>query len=140
MRAAPLPGLTVRLMGERGERTFVAEASCHARQPSSTTWGAWLAMYSPAVYQAMDSGRVLIADLEGVAVGFAIASPDGLFMLYVKKAYRGNGIGLDLLVAMYGVTRHFVTTADQLTPSWRLWCRRVGITYAIADTPARTGG
>lgn len=59
--------------------------------------------YFPAV-------TLLVADVDGKAVGFAGVADGNLEMLFVDDAYRGTGVGSALLDRV--VTRHGVTRVD----------------------------
>ncbi len=128
--------------GSVGERKFITEASCHARQPCNLPWNAWLPMYSPAVREARrDSASVTrVAEVDGVIVGFVIVKAGRLFMLYVKQKLRGERIGLRLLkAAMPGlivgpVGLEIPVTGDLVTPSFRNWCRGHGFEFELPPT------
>jgi len=125
-----------------GEWRLIEETCCRVRQPRAEKgdvipWAAWEPMYAPAVEAATDGGLVLVADLSGVAVGFVVVSGGGrLFMLYVKREYRGNGYGLALLRAAMPLSlaaRQIPVTADMLTPAWRRWCRDKGLAFELPN-------
>lgn len=132
----------IRPPASKGERQLIVEASCHARQPPEIPWSPWFAMYSPAVYEAVNTGRVLVGDSGGVVVGFVVVSPidrERLFMLYVKKDYRGERIGMRLLRAAMPdlisgpVGLEIPVTSDLVTPSFKHWCRRHGMEYELPE-------
>jgi GNAT superfamily N-acetyltransferase len=128
---------TIRPPHSDGERSLIVEATCHARQPMYAgrhviPWTAWLAMYSPAVYEALRNGKALVADLEGVAVGFVVCLYGRLMMVYVKQEFRGWGTGYRLIAAAQeqgALELPLRVTADMLTPSWFAWTTRRGLRY-----------
>lgn len=128
-----------------GERQLIVEASCHARQPRDIPWSAWRAMYEPAILDLIARHRHVVAELDGVIVGFALARTERiglahLHTVYVKKDFRGHGYGKRLVAAVLGVPgpiSSIVTTADMLTPSFKAWCSRHAIRYTIATEGAR---
>jgi GNAT superfamily N-acetyltransferase len=131
---------TIRPASGAGERSLIIESTCHARQPQChgrhvIPWNAWLAMYAPAVQHAMATGHSLVADMDGVAVGFLVAQGGRVFMLYVKQEFRGVGFGRELLesaLAQGLLHTPLETTADMVTPSWRAWTSGIGLSYRVA--------
>lgn len=126
---------TIRVPIIAGEQTFIIESCLRARQPPGIPYGAWRAMYEPAIQNAVCHGESLVLVMDDVVVGFVVTVESHLFMLYVKLDFRGNGYGMQLLreaLPHQARALEFITTADMLTPSWKAWCRAKGIKFTIA--------
>lgn len=139
-RAPQLTLRRARLADAAGEEQLIIEASCHARQPREIPWSAWQAMYTPAIRELLERHQHVVADLDGIVVGFALARARCLHTVYVKKDFRGNGYGKHLVAAVLGSPgpiSSIMTTADMLTPSFKAWCGRQSIRYTIATEGAR---
>lgn len=111
------------------ETNFVRETALKVRWPrrDGIGWPEWEEMHAPLVDRAM-AGQALIADVGGVALGFAIVRPDGaLFCLYVKRGFRGEGIGAELLRSVARPLR-----AVMPTPCWRRWAEKTGLKWEYA--------
>lgn len=101
---------------------FVIETAAKVRWPKGTTFHAWSAAYRTSYHKLVaDGGRVLVAEADGVILGFAIVDAhDRLEMVYVKRDFRGAGIGLQLL-GEAGLRPPFHLIRP--TPSVRRWLK-----------------
>lgn len=88
------------------ELPFIRETCCKVRQPIGRDggrvvgWGAWKAEHGPPVDRWLADGevRVYVADeAPDIVLGFAVLHQQRVAMLYVKRDFRGNGIGRALL-------------------------------------------
>ena len=108
---------------------FVRETSCKVRWPHRQPFTDWEAQHGPTVDYWIADGQCLVADAGGTVLGFAIVTPIGVTpdnvvrMVYVKRAFRGDGIGLALLTAA-GCVPPFVGHLP--TPQWFAWTHRIG--------------
>lgn len=116
---------------------FVFETTVKVRWPrrNSIPWGEWKMMHGPMVDHWMRDGQVHVAESGGVLLGFVVAAPTGVAMLYVKRGFRGDGIGLRLLMDTLlwrpmGMLKPM--TALLPTPSWQRWCERRGVKWERA--------
>lgn len=137
--ATELP-IEIRPMRE-ADRRFVFETTVKVRWPrrNSIPWGEWLAMHGPMVEHWIREGQVRVADSGGTLLGFVVLAPTGVAMLYVKRGFRGEGIGLSLLNLTLGSVyllrpeggseRLSVVQALLPTPSWQRWCERRGVKW-----------
>jgi len=127
---------------EPADRSFVVETTLKVRQPRGITWREWEGLRKPDTERMVDGGTVLVVDAGGVLLGFALAMGATLEMLYVKRDFRGDGLGLELLARLD--LRHRLSgtwaalTVDHPTASWRAWARRRGIQWAQAERKAAT--
>jgi len=129
-------GLTVDVQPPelRSETAFVFEATAKTRWPHRdytrpVRWTEWVHIFGPRVAEMISDGRTLLATAshEGtrVILGFALWDQfDVLGMLYVKKQFRGAGIGLRLLEAA-GVDLPLKVLAE--TACWGRWVKCHGI-------------
>lgn len=103
---------------------FVFETTVKVRWPrrNSIPWLEWKMMHGPMVDHWMRDGQVRVADSGGVLLGFVVEAPTGVAMLYVKRGFRGDGIGQRLLGSAE-------VRALLPTPSWQRWCERRGIRW-----------
>jgi GNAT superfamily N-acetyltransferase len=118
----------------RSETAFVFEATAKTRWPYKdynrpVRWTEWVHIYGPRVAEMLSDGRALLATAshEGtrVILGFALWDQfDVLGMLYVKKQFRGAGIGLRLLEGA-GVDLPLKVLAE--TACWGRWVKCHGI-------------
>lgn len=114
---------------------FVFETTVKVRWPrrNSIPWAEWKLMHGPMVDHWMRDGQVRVADCGGTLLGFVVAAPTGVAMLYVKRGFRGDGIGLQLLGRLFAVTAALsVIHALLPTPSWQRWCERRGVKWERA--------
>jgi GNAT superfamily N-acetyltransferase len=129
-------GLTVDVQPPelRSETAFVFEATARTRWPfrdfaRPIRWTEWVHIYGPRVAEQISDGRTLlaVATHEGtrVILGFALWDQfDVLSMIYVKKQFRGAGIGLKLLETA-GVDLPIKFLAE--TATWNRWVKCHGI-------------
>lgn len=137
-------GLTVDVQPPelRSETAFIFEATARTRWPyrdytRPICWEEWVYIYGPCVAQTISDGRALLATAshEGtkVVLGFALFEAfDVLSMIYVKKEFRGAGIGLRLLEAS-GVDLPLLHLSD--TATWRRWVKCHGIPTRRIEWP-----
>lgn len=140
MTAAAATELPVEIRPMReSDRRFVFETTVKVRWPrrNSIPWAEWEQMHGPMVEHWMREGQVRVADAGGTLLGFVVMAPTGVAMLYVKRGFRGEGIGMRLL-RMDQYTRLGLTTAAPTlpallpTPSWQRWCERRGVKWERA--------
>lgn len=119
--------ITVRTMSERRadrEWNFVHETTLKMRWPrgSGITFRDWRQMFGPVAELWMGEGRCLVADAgDGVLLGFAVAVGENtVASLYVKAAFRGQGVGLALLRESNLALPY---RAYQPTECWWRWCK-----------------
>jgi GNAT superfamily N-acetyltransferase len=95
-------------------------------------WTAWAALAVPEASRRLAVGRAFVAEAAGALLGFVLANEGGsVEMLYVKRGFRGLGIGKDLLAALGD--KPIVARAP--TPSWRAWTAKRGIRWRAPDGP-----
>lgn len=106
---------------------FVFETTVKVRWPrrNSIPWAEWKLMHGPMVDHWMRDGQVRVAETQGVLLGFVVVAPTGVAMLYVKRGFRGDGIGLQLLGPAD-------VRALLPTPSWQRWCEWRGVKWERA--------
>lgn len=106
---------------------FVFETTVKVRWPrrNSIPWGEWKLMHGGMVDHWIRDGEVRVAESGGVLLGFVVEAPTGVAMLYVKRGFRGDGIGLRLLGGSD-------VRALLPTPSWQRWCERRGVKWERA--------
>jgi GNAT superfamily N-acetyltransferase len=125
--ATELP-VVVRPMRE-GDRPFVFETTVKVRWPrTAVSWHEWSEVHGAMVDHWIRDGFVRVAESDGVLLGFVVVAPKGVAMLYVKRGFRGDGIGLRLLQAC-GYPDGGPPRALLPTPSWARWCDRRGIAW-----------
>lgn len=82
------------------ELPFIRETCCKVRQPRGSQWSSWLASHGPTVDGWLAEGKaaVYVEDEEpDIVLGFMVTTGDLVRMLYVKRDFRGHGIGLALV-------------------------------------------
>lgn len=122
MTAAPsLLDYTIRA-AEPGDRRFIIETTAKVRQPREMSWTDWKRRGLAESELDLDNGEALVGDADGVLVGFMVISNGALAMVYVKRDFRGAGVGYDLLVAKLGLPPPPVRVST-VTGSWRRWAR-----------------
>jgi GNAT superfamily N-acetyltransferase len=102
------------------ERSFVVEASLKTRHPDRSWAYSGLSHvqkpYRPEFERLIDQCRVQVVDVgEGVILGFCATYIRGqVVMLYVKRRFRGRGVGALLCDPM---------VAEPMAPNecWRRW-------------------
>jgi GNAT superfamily N-acetyltransferase len=123
--------LVIRELDERDrfERELVIESCVKARQPRDVGFRHWQETHEPIVQTYVESTPVLMAVVEptpgpSIVLGFAVATPELVRMVYVKRDYRAYGLGLRLLTAARAA-RNGVVTAGGWAPTrgWRPWLR-----------------
>lgn len=127
--SAPIPHV-IRPMGQ-ADRAFVVETTLKVRQPRGLSWREWEGLRRSETERIADDGTVLVVEADGVLLGYATAhaSDHGpvLGMLYVKRDFRGDGLGM-LLLAALGMNAPVLV--DHPTASWRAWARRRQLPWA----------
>ncbi len=124
------------------EAQFVRETCCKVRWPHrwddnerrmrpAVTWNEWLNAHAPVVDTWMRQGQVLVYGADDVALGFLLGTGSVLRMLYVKREFRGDGIGVKLVEAWgHGVpmraTPPLPIHAYRPTPSFMAWAKHNG--------------
>jgi len=121
---------------------FVFETTVKVRWPrrNSIPWGEWKLMHGGMVDHWIRDGQVRVAESGGVLLGFVVEAPTGVAMLYVKRGFRGDGIGLRLLCdygnslngPLPGAKHQAPVRALLPTPSWQRWCERRGVEWERA--------
>ena len=116
---------------------FVFETTVKVRWPrrASVPWWEWKQLHGPMVDHWIRDGQVRIAAVDGVLLGFVVEAPTGVAMLYVKRGFRGDGIGLQLLfdtapkrsLAPYAHVKVLLPT-----PCWQRWCERRAVKWEQA--------
>lgn len=128
MTAAPVIELEIR-PPKADELDFIAETTAKVLKPRDETWTSWGIRALSAVHATVRDGSPLVAASDGVILGFLLARDGVLEMLYVKRDFRGNGIGLRLLWAS-GLGDP--VTVRQETASWRAWARSKALEWRRA--------
>lgn len=119
------------------ELDFVVETTTKVRWPkrSGLPWYEWKALHEPQVQAWVAQGTTMVADAgDGLLLGFVTLSPGTgpVRMLYVKREFRGNGIGLKLLAGvMPGRVLPDMIGACLPTASWKRWCERHALTWEV---------
>lgn len=125
------------------DMAFVRETTCKARWPRMLSnpwapkdqqryhrpmnWHEWESAHGPTVDQWIADGVCAVLDAgDDTILGFAIGTVgDGLGtlvrMVYVKREFRGNGFGRELLVAVGAIPPYRVHLP---TASWAMWMAR----------------
>lgn len=133
--ADPIPHV-IRSM-QPADRAFVVETTLKVRQPRGITWREWEGLRRVETESMADVGTVLVVEAGGVLLGFAVAAGGVLHMLYVKRDFRGDGLGLEMLRRLL-LNRDVLSTGDDVhvdhpTASWRAWARRRGVAWRQPD-------
>lgn len=82
-----------------GERTYVRETALKLIQPPGLGYRRWEEKASPWIAKL---GAVVLAEGDELVIGFVIEDKPGVQLLYVRRKFRGNGFGGEL---MQGRTR-----------------------------------
>lgn len=105
-------------------RNLVREATCRVRLPTDSNgyslfpWEDWTVAYGALVDLWLREGTCHVVDAgDDVYLGFAIAHHGLVRMVYVKREFRGAGLGLMLLDAVGTRVPHCPN------PAWREWRR-----------------
>jgi hypothetical protein len=77
--------------------------------------------------QQLAAGAAHVIDAGGTVLGFVLVVSGVVEMLYVKRDFRGEGFGVELLRAA-AVIGDSVPVRDT-TGSWRAWCRAKGLRW-----------
>jgi GNAT superfamily N-acetyltransferase len=125
----------VRLAGE-GDRRFIVETTAKVRQPRDVPWRTWEPIGEGIAARALQDGAAYVIDAGGVMLGFLLVADGVVEMLYVKRDFRGDGFGLELL-RHAGVEQPIAVRAS--TSSWRAWCRAKGLRWQEAHRNVTTG-
>ena len=113
------------------ELPFIAETTCRVLRPRpspsnlfiETPVVLWLKEQLPRFQ--VEPVETLVADADGVVVGFVAMLGAAVRMLYVKRDFRGHRMGLRLMWAA-GVDTETAIQVLEETPSWHEWCKRHG--------------
>jgi GNAT superfamily N-acetyltransferase len=116
---APLLDYAIRPAQPEDHR-FIIETTAKVRQPRDLSWTEWKTTGEMRARADLEYGGCFVAEADGVIVGFVLFARiwAALEMLYVKREFRGLGLGMALLNP--GDVKVLITTA---TPSWRQWTR-----------------
>ncbi len=123
------------------EAQFVRETCCKVRWPHkwddaakrmrpAVTWNEWLNAHAPVVDTWMRTGQVLVYGADDVALGFLLGTGSVLRMLYVKREFRGDGIGLRLAGGL--IDPDGPLQAYRPTPSFIAWAKHNGVEWRHA--------
>lgn len=118
---------------EPADLNFVLETTLKVRQPRGLSWREWEGLRRESTKALIAGGAVLVADADGVLLGFALTSFQTLHMLYVKRDFRGDGLGLALLGGLRWAPPLLV---EHPTASWRAWTRARGIEWTQVERKA----
>ena len=118
---------------------FIVETTARVRQPRSLTWWEW----QPYGMQWAefhfngdpgDNGGAWVVEAKGVLLGFVLCANESTIrtveMLFVKKDFRGLGLG-QLLLDVAGFDAEVPCRAP--TDSLRMWARKRGIKLAVVE-------
>lgn len=114
------------------ELDFVVETTTKVRWPkrAGLPWYEWRALHEPQVRAWVNEGLVMVTDAgEGLVLGYIVIQGGSIRMLYVKREFRGNGLGLRLLSTSLGRDLPAVLPACLPTASWKRWCERHALTW-----------
>lgn len=120
------------------ELGFVRETCCKVRRPRGEAWGTWEAEHGPLVDAWLREGvvQVYAADeAPDIVLGFAVGHQRRLVMLYVKRDFRGAGIGRQLLEGMGVLYPSGQLVCWKPTPSLRVWATGHALTL-VQELPA----
>jgi GNAT superfamily N-acetyltransferase len=105
-------------------RAFVRETTSRVRWPRDEwgvprlPWGDWSYAYGSLVDLWLRTGSCAVVDAgDDVFLGFALAHGGLVRMVYVKREFRGAGLGRQLLAAVGTIEPHCPNE------SWRAWAR-----------------
>jgi len=115
------------------ERKFVRETCCKLRWPHGTTWADWSQVNGPIVDAWIDAGECRVYDEDGVILGFLVTTGEVVRALYVKRAFRGEGFGLALVLDWRPSVKQL--RAFMPTPSWKRWTICHGLPWVEATEP-----
>lgn len=127
------------------ELAFVRETSVKVRWPrrAGLSWEEWSAMHGPQVDGLLSRATTTVVESDGVLLGFLSRvwsakdltdklSGNTVLMLYVKAAFRGEGIGLQLLREARINPGEAPIQAWMPTAPWGRWCDHHGIAWERA--------
>lgn len=134
MTQAPLPDDWYEIRPSiPGDAKFIAETTARVFRPSNEAHVTWLREHTPRELEALGratfGNTAVTAEADGVIIGFAFAEGRRLRCVYVKRDFRGNGIGLRMLWAI-GLDAPFQVADD--TGSWRRWTKHHGFAWDVA--------
>lgn len=128
--------VTVRPM-QADESTFVHETTCRVRWPwrsrgrgRTMGWQQWYDKFGPSIALLMQSYPPLVAESGGIVLGFALIAGGSVSMLYCKREFRGNGIGL-MLLEHAGLEAPISVTEPM--PTWIKWAERHELAWQRSD-------
>jgi len=117
------------------ELPFIRETCCKVRWPRpwmgeghAVSWDAWLREHGPVVDRWLRDGDALVFcqdDVPDLVLGFSVVTHGQLMCLYVKRDFRGHGIGR-ALVDGTGVLYGQQLLCYRPTSSLRHWARHHG--------------
>ena len=117
------------------DHNFVWETTLMVRRPHGVPVKEWRSLHGNETTRVLAEGKTAIIDAEGVILGFVVVSARGLEMLFVKKDWRGLGLGLLLLEeagACYPGSKDIAAPVVAPTPSFRHWTRHHHLTWRMA--------
>ena len=115
-----IPGVVVRPY-QPTDLAFVADATCNVRYPRGLPWTDFREAYGCLVERWLTAGACVVADAgDETSLGFAVAHGNLVRMVYVKREFRGHGLGAELLGALGVWTPHDPNRA------WQSWVKRRG--------------
>lgn len=112
--------------------TYVRECSIAVRRPHKTPVALWRELHRHEVDAYLAASRVNVVDAGGgVLIGFSVVGrgrcAGTVWMLAVKRGFRGVGLGLKLLREQ-GIPMEPIV-AHRPTACWRRWCERHGLRF-----------
>ncbi len=109
-------------------------SATHKRRIPAVNWADWIRTHGAQVDEWLREGKCLVYAQGDVALGFLVASGGVLRMLYVKRRFRGNGFGLNLLNAWRRITPADPVQLYRPTASIEAWCKFHGIPWRQVNT------
>lgn len=125
---------------EPADLNFVLETTLKVRQPRGLSWREWEGLRREETLRTIQGAAVLVVEADGVLLGYAIAAGGWLSMLYVKRDFRGDGLGLEMVRALV-LSHDLGNDGDALwvehpTASWRAWARRRDLKWTQVERKA----
>lgn len=118
------------------ELPFIRETCCKVRWPRpwqgeghAVSWEAWVREHGPTVDRWLRDGDALVYVEDSVpdlVLGFVVVQHGQLMCLYVKRDFRGHGIGRELIDGV-GVLYGRKLLCWRPTSSLRHWARHHGL-------------
>ncbi len=113
---------------------FITESTAKVRQPRDISWREYERRGMRDAEEALKFGQAHVVEADGVLLGFVIMTGDVVTMLYVKRDFRGLGLGIGLLTAAGALDDAPNVRCYAPTESFRLWCRRKKLTMVRSTT------